>query len=185
MQQWRRSSAWIAIRTRGNPTSVGPAVAAAVNGFDPDIAVTNLLTIKELRATDMGSERRMLRLMGGFAFAAVLISAIGLYGLISYSVAQRMREFGIRLALGAQRGALLRLVLAQGLRVAAVGGGLGILAAIGGLRVMRTLLFGVSPGDPLTLVGVAILICIVALLATLVPARRATLVDPVRSLREE
>jgi predicted permease len=185
MQQWNRASAWIAIRTRGDPASIAPAVVAAVGRFDPDIAITRLLPMNELRARDMGSERRMLQLMGATAIAAVLISAIGLYGLISYSVTQRVREFGIRLALGSERAAVLRLVLAHGLRLSAIGTGFGILGAVAGLRVMRTMLFGVSPGDPLTLAGVIGLVSTIALLAACIPARRATRIDPMTSLREE
>jgi ABC-type antimicrobial peptide transport system permease subunit len=127
----------------------------------------------------------MLQLMSAFALAAIVISAIGLYGLISYSVTQRVREFGVRLALGAQRGAVLRLVLGQGIRLAAGGVALGLVGAAGGLRVMRSMLYAVSPLDPLTLGGVVLLICVVAVLAAYLPARRATLIDPMRSLGEE
>jgi ABC-type antimicrobial peptide transport system permease subunit len=123
--------------------------------------------------------------MGGFALAALLISAIGLYGLISYSVAQRTREFGVRLALGADRAAVLKLVLFQGLRLAAIGAALGIAGALGTLRVMQSMLFSVSPGDPPTLGLVVVTICAIALLAALIPARRAMLVDPMTALREE
>jgi ABC-type antimicrobial peptide transport system permease subunit len=133
----------------------------------------------------MGSERRMLRLMASFAIAAVLISAIGLYGLVSYSVAQRTREFGVRLALGAERTAVLGLVLGQGVRLAAIGAAMGIAGAIGVLGAMRSMLFGVSPMDPVTLGAVVAVIFAMALAAAYIPARRAVGVDPMRSLREE
>jgi ABC-type antimicrobial peptide transport system permease subunit len=156
-----------------------------VRAFDPDIAVTRLLSMDALRAGSMSSERTMLRLMAGFALAAILMSAVGLYGLVSYSVSQRTREFGVRTALGAPRGAVLGLVLGQGVRLAATGAAIGVVGAVATLRVMRSLLFGVSPTDPLTLAGVVALVCGVALLATYVPARRATRVDPLTSLSGE
>lgn len=127
----------------------------------------------------------MLRLMAAYAGAAILITAIGLYGLISYSVSQRTREFGVRLALGANRGAMLRLVLGQGVRLAAVGAVLGIVGAIAVLRVMRSMLFNVSSSDPMTLGGVILMICAIAVVTAYAPARRAMRVDPMLSLREE
>jgi ABC-type antimicrobial peptide transport system permease subunit len=123
--------------------------------------------------------------VGGFALAALLISAIGLYGLISYQVTQRAREFGIRMALGAESSDVRRMVLADGLRLTAVGAAIGTIAALGGLRFMRGLLYGVSAGDPITLASVVVLICAIAVVAAYVPARRATLVHPVRSLQEQ
>jgi ABC-type antimicrobial peptide transport system permease subunit len=119
------------------------------------------------------------------AVAAVLISAIGLYGVISYGVAQRMREFGIRRALGAESTALLSLVLGQGARLAATGAALGLVGALAATRILRAVLFGVSPTDPLTLAAVVAAMCAVGVAAAYVPARRATRVDPMVSLREE
>jgi ABC-type antimicrobial peptide transport system permease subunit len=119
------------------------------------------------------------------AVAAVLISAIGLYGVISYGVAQRMREFGIRRALGAESTSLLSLVLGQGARLAATGAALGLVGALAASRVLRAVLFGVSPTDPLTLAAVVAVMCAVGVAAAYVPARRATRVDPMVSLREE
>jgi predicted permease len=185
MRQWQQSSAWLVARTRGDATRLGPSVRAAVHAADPDIAITRMLTMDALRAGDMEAESRILRLMAGFALGALLISTIGLYGLISYSVAQRTREFGVRLALGARAASVRRLVLAEGVRMAAIGALLGIAAAFGALRVLQSLLFRISPTDPVTLGAVALLVCAVAALASYLPARRATLVDPLTSLREE
>jgi putative ABC transport system permease protein len=123
--------------------------------------------------------------MGAFAASALLICAIGLYGLISYSVAQRTRELGVRLALGATGMAVMRLVLGQGVRTAAIGAAIGIAIAVGALRVMQSMLFRVSPADPITLAGVALGICAVALAAAYAPARRAMRVDPMTSLRHD
>ena len=185
MRQHARANAWIALRTRGEPGELGPGVRAAVRAFDPDVAVTRLLTMDALRAASMGSERTLLRLMAGFALAAILISAVGLYGLVSYSVSQRTREFGVRTALGATGGAVLRLVLAQGLGLAATGAAIGLAGSLVVARVMRSLLYGVAPGDPLTLAAVAAAVSGVALLASWIPARRATRVDPLASLGRE
>jgi putative ABC transport system permease protein len=185
LQQWERRLVWVAVRARGEPDALAPAVMAAVRAFDPDIAITRAMTMDALRAADMGSERKMLRLMGGFAVAALLICAIGLYGLISYSVSQRTRELGVRLALGATGAAVMRLVLGQGVRTAAIGGAVGIAGAAGVLRVMQSMLFRVSPADPITLAGVALGICVVALAAAYAPARRAMRVDPMTSLRHD
>jgi putative ABC transport system permease protein len=184
MRQWSISRVWIAVRTREDRAALGPALVATVGRFDPDMVITRMLTVDELRAGDMGSERRRLRLMGAFATAAILITAIGLYGVVSYSAAQRTREFGVRLALGAGRGVVLRMVLADGLRLATLGAGLGILGALAALPVMRAMLFGVSPSDPVTLAAVAAIVCGIGLLAAYVPARRATRVDPVAWLSE-
>jgi hypothetical protein len=184
MRQWPHSSTWIALRIREDPTRMGPDVRAAVRAFDADIAVTRLVDMKALRAESMSSERAMLRLMISFALAAVLISAVGLYALVSYSVSQRAREFGIRAALGAPRGAVLGLVVGEGVRLAATGAAIGLVAALAALRVMRSLLFGVSPTDPLTLAGVVAVVCGVALLATVIPAQRATRTDPSSSLND-
>ncbi len=183
MQQWERPSVWI--RTRGDPARNGSTVAGAVRRFDPDIAITRLSTMNELRANDMRSERRVLRLIAAFALVAVLISVIGLYGVVSYSVSQRTREFGVRLALGAERRAVLALVLGQGVRLAAAGAAFGIAGAMGVLRLMQAMLFGVSPADPLTLGTVAFAMCAVALLAAYIPAQRAMLIDPMASLRDD
>ena len=185
LRQWPRSSVWIAARIRDTADGAAPAVRAAIRAFDLDIAITRFFTMEALRADSMASERTMLRLMGAFSLAALLISAIGLYGLISYSVAQRTREFGVRLALGARGGSVVGLVMRQGLRLVAAGAALGIAGALAALRVMRSMLYGVSPTDPFTLGGVVLLICAVAVLACYLPARRATLVDPLRVLRQE
>jgi putative ABC transport system permease protein len=185
MQQSPRPTFWIALRTRSDPAAMKTTVAAAVRQYDPDLAITRLLTMDELRGDSLGSERHMLQLMLSFALAAILISAIGLYGVISYAVSQRTREFGVRLALGAQRQQVLRMVLGQGVRLAGYGAAVGVVVAIGLLQAMRSLLYGVSPTDPLTLALVVAVIAIVTLLAAFLPAQRAMLVDPMISLRDD
>jgi putative ABC transport system permease protein len=183
--QWPWRQAQFVARTRGNPSAAGPAIEAAVRAFDRDLAVTRVEPMEAVIDEDVASDRLVSAMMVGFAAAAVLIAAIGLYGVISYGVAQRVREFGIRRALGADSGALLTLVLGQGLTLAVVGAGLGLVGAFASTRLMRSLLYGVSPDDPITLGTVVLAMCAVGLAASYVPARRASLADPMESLREE
>jgi ABC-type antimicrobial peptide transport system permease subunit len=124
-------------------------------------------------------------LLGGFAALALVIAVVGIYGVMSYLVTQRARELGVRIALGARPRDILRLVLREGLRLSALGAGLGLLAAFGATRVLGRLLYEVSPADPLTYAGVTLLLIAVVLVTCYIPARRATRVDPIEALRSE
>jgi predicted permease len=183
--QWPWRQAQFVVRTHGNPLDVAPALQGVVRDFDRDLAVTRIQTMSSVITEDVAPDRLISGMMLGFAGAAMLIAAIGLYGVISYGVAQRVREFGIRRALGAESSALVSLVLGQGVRLAGTGALLGVIGAIATTRLMRSVLYGVSPGDPLTLGGVVVTMCIVGLAASYLPARRASLADPMVSLREE
>jgi len=185
MAQWPRRSIQLVVRTNGDPMRAAPAVMKVAREFDRDLAVSRVMAMETLINDDIAPDRVLAGMMMGFALAAVLISAIGLYGVISYGVAQRMREFGIRRALGADAVSLLALVLGQGVRLATLGAAIGIIGAVAATRLMGAMLFGVSPTDPLTLAAVAVSMCVVGVAASYLPARRATRVDPMTSLREE
>lgn len=175
----------LALVVRGNPAAARHAIVEAVRAADPNQPVFDLRSMDARVSESLGSLRFAVRLLGGFALFALLMSALGLYGLISYSVAQRTAEFGIRLALGAPRENVLRLVLREGVWLLAAGIGLGAAAAYGVATLVAHQLFGVAPFDPLTFGATAAVLAAVALLAAYVPARRATGVDPVVALRCE
>ena len=139
----------------------------------------------QLVASSVAQRRLSVQLLGGFAGGALLLAAIGLYGVLAFVVAQRTQEIGIRVALGAQRGDVLRLVLRQGMTLTATGIAVGLAVAVALTRLMRSLLFGISATDPVTFALVPLLLAAVALLACLLPARRATRIDPMVALRYE
>jgi putative ABC transport system permease protein len=141
--------------------------------------------MEQLLSDSLARRRFAVVALGLFALVAMILAAVGIYGVISYSVTQRTREIGIRMALGAGRGDVLRMIVRQGMLLAVVGVGLGLAGALGVTRLMESLLFGVGATDPLTFVGIAILLGSVALIACYIPARRATKVDPMVALRYE
>jgi putative ABC transport system permease protein len=141
--------------------------------------------MRDFISADLAQPRFTMLLLGSFAAAAVLLAAIGLYGVIAFGVAQRTREIGVRVALGAQHGDVLRLVMRRGMLLTGIGLAIGIAAALALGRVMAGLLYGVTPNDPATLVSVALFLAAVAMLATYLPARRATRVHPMVALRTE
>jgi putative ABC transport system permease protein len=175
----------LVVRTNVDPASLGDAVRRAAQSVNPDAPVFRVRTMREVIAGSMAQERFNTILMTLFAVVAMLLGAVGLYGVMAYSVTQRTREIGIRVALGARRADVLRLVIRQGLRLVALGLTLGLIAALALTRLMRKLLFEVSATDPMTFAGVASLLALVALLACWIPARRAANVDPMVALRCE
>jgi putative ABC transport system permease protein len=173
----------IAIRAAGDPHLLARTAHAQVLALDRDQPVTNIETLEESLASTLERRRQTMYLLAAFAAIALLLAVVGLYGVMAYSVAQRTTEIGIRQAIGAQRGDILRLVLGQGLRLGLAGIGIGVLAAMALTRLISGMLYRVSATDPLTFAGISILFLGVALAASYVPAYRATRVDPLEALR--
>ncbi|HMD48836.1 MAG TPA: ABC transporter permease [Bryobacteraceae bacterium] len=172
------------VRTASNPAAILPAVLARVQALDNNLVLANPLTIQENLAQGLWAPRMGAALFGIFGLLGMLLATIGIYGVMAYLVAQRTNEIGIRMALGARPGDVLRLVVGHGMRLVAVGIVAGVLSALVLTRWMRTLLFDVSPADPLTFVAVGLVLAAVAFLAGFVPALRAARIDPVLALRE-
>jgi putative ABC transport system permease protein len=172
------------VRAGVEPRSLTRAIGEAVHGLDKNQAVTDVRTLDQMKTESTASTRLRTTLLAVFAGLALLLSAVGIYGVISYTVAQRTHEIGVRAALGASTGALLGMVVRSGMLLAGVGLVLGVGGALALTRLLGTLLFGVGARDPWTLGGAAILLASVAFLACYVPARRAARVDPLVALRE-
>jgi putative ABC transport system permease protein len=175
----------IAVRAAGDPAALAPAVVAQVHSLDPDLAVADIQTMPQVVRSTLVGPRFNASLLGLFAGLALFLSAIGIYGVLAYAVSQQRHEIGIRMALGARPRQVLRFVLAWGTRLACLGAVFGIVAAFALTRLMKSLLFGVGAADPLTFAGVTLLLLVVAALASYIPARRATKVDPMIALRCE
>jgi macrolide transport system ATP-binding/permease protein len=177
----------LVVRTRQDPSAVLPSITDALHRIDNGIVVSNETTIENaIDATQAALlHRSSAWLIGGFAWAALILSVVGLYGVIAYSVRQRRREIGVRIALGAQRGAIYALVLGQAGWLVGIGIAFGLIGSLGASRLLRTLLFGVNAWDPVTLSGVSALLAVVSLAAVFLPARRAASVDPAEVLRTE
>jgi putative ABC transport system permease protein len=162
-----------------------PALTGEVAALDSDLPVYDAGTIESRVANSLGRRRFSMLMLGGFSILALLLAVIGIYGVVSYSVAQRTHEMGIRMALGANSRQVSTLVLRQGMLLAFVGVTLGLAGSLALTRLMSGLLYGVGPNDPLTFAAVSVLLVAVTLLAQLVPARRAARVDPMIALRHQ
>lgn len=175
---------WI-VRTTGDPTLLATAVRAEVKAMNPLVIITELQPMTDYVDRAQGQTRFALVLIGVFAAIAAVLAAVGLYGVLSTVVRQRTAEIGVRMAFGAQPAGILRMMLAHGLRLSALGIGIGLLAALGLTRVMETLLVGVTPTDPITFAAIVVLFVAIAAAASWVPARRAATLDPMVALRQE
>ena len=184
-QQGGLPLAFLVARSGGKASVVGAALQGAVHAVNPALPVFGLKSMAERVDSSLAPERFAVTVLGFFAAIALVLAALGLYGVISYSVTQRTQEIGVRMALGADRGRVLGMVVGQGMRLAAIGAGIGYLGAYGVARPLSSQLFGVSAADPETFLAVAVLLGIVAFLACYLPARRAARVDPMNALRHE
>jgi predicted permease len=173
------------LRAATKPELLIAAVRQEIRALDPKLPVYNVKTLEQNRRDRLFTKRFQAALIGGFGLLALALASLGLYGALSYGVAQRTQEIGVRMALGARTGDVLRLVVWQGIRLITIGVALGLATAFAAARVLKTLLYGVTATDPLTYAGVAALLTCVALLACYIPARRATKVDPMIALRSE
>jgi putative ABC transport system permease protein len=179
------SSFTLLVRTSGDPAALSAAVTREVQAVDPLLPVDAVRPMTSVVSDVVARPRLNAVLLGAFSSAALLLAALGIYGVIAYGVSQRTREIGVRVALGATPRDVLRLVVGQGVRMAAAGLGLGLLVSLAATRLMRSMLFGVGPSDPLTLAAVLAVLGAVALLASYLPARRAARTDPLQALRAE
>jgi ABC-type antimicrobial peptide transport system permease subunit len=171
------------IRTAGNPQALIAPLRRLLNEVDPQLVLGRPRVLREEFDRSLGDQRMLATMVGLFGLLAIVLAAIGLYGVMAHLTGQRTTEIGIRLALGAQPASIFRLMLADGLRLVAVGSVLGLAGAIAGVRYLENQLFGVAPRDPLTFIGVCVVLFAVAVAACLIPARRAMRVDPALALR--
>jgi ABC-type antimicrobial peptide transport system permease subunit len=175
----------ISVRTATQPLALAATVQGEIRRLDPSLPVTAVRTLEQVVETSAAPQRFNTVLLASFALLALLLAALGIGGILATSVSRRTQELGIRMALGARRGTLLRMVLGEGMVLALFGLAVGLPAAFASTQLMSTLLFEVSPRDPITFAGVAALLVFVALVASYIPARRATGISPIAALRQE
>jgi putative ABC transport system permease protein len=175
----------LVVRTKNDPMSLAAPIRREVASIDSQQPVARIATLDQLMETSTAQPRFRTVLLGSFAGVALLLSAVGIYGVMAYAVSRRTREIGIRIALGARSEDMLKLIFGQSMTLTLLGVLLGLAGAFAVTRVMNSLLFGVTSTDPFTFTGVTLLLCGVALLASYIPARRAMRVNPMVALREE
>jgi putative ABC transport system permease protein len=173
------------IRTTGDPAGLASAVRQAVSATDAEQPVHRIRTMEDALSASLARRRLSALLTGFFAALALLLAAIGVYGALAWTVNERTREIGVRVALGAQRSDVLKMVIGQGMKLTLTGLAFGLAASLLAARAMKSLLFGVGAGDPMTFAVIALLLVCIALLACYLPARKAKKVDPVVAIRSE
>jgi predicted permease len=183
--EWRSYGFSIAVRARSNVEALAPAASAAIHELDPEVPVIDVMSMGELLGTSIAQQRFTMILLETFAGLALLLAAVGIYSVLAYSVRRRMREIGLRMALGAQRTDVLRLVLLEGLRPTLIGVAIGIAAALAVSRLLASLVFGVKTTDMTTFSAATALLLAVGALASLLPGYRAMQVEPMKTLRDE
>jgi len=175
----------VVMRTAGDPALQTAALRSAIAEIDPNQPLVKVRTMEQNMATTVAQPRFRAWLIGIFAMLALVLSGVGVYGVMSYTVTQRTSEIGVRVTMGAQPGDVFRIIVGEAFRLALLGVGIGLVAALALTRLLRSFLFGISAYDPLTFVGVSVLLTTVAIAASYFPARRATQVDPLVALRYE
>ena len=184
-EAWRSFGMTFTVRTHSDPVNSISAVTGAIHQVGPDLPVVDVMSMNDVIAQSVSPLRFNMLLLACFAGLALVLAAVGIYSVLSYTVRRRVREIGIRMALGASHSDVVRMVLTDGLKPILMGIALGLVAAIALSRVVASLIFGVRATDPLTFAAVALLLMLVGVFATIVPAYRATRIEPVRILREE
>jgi putative ABC transport system permease protein len=174
-----------AIRTSGDPAAIAPSVRAKIHQIDAEQPVFEVKTMETIREENIASPKFNTVLLGVFGGLALVLAAIGIYGVLSYTVTQRTYEIGLRMALGASQGNVLKMIMSHALKLTAVGMVVGVAGALLATRALTAMLFHISRTDPVTYVSIAVILAGVALLASFAPARRATRVDPMVALRNE
>jgi len=182
---WADGTQWLVVRTRGDAAALAPAIRQAIWSVDKDQPVVRVATMEGLLAASAAERRFALIMFQGFAFAALLLAAAGIYGVLSGGVAERTRELGVRLALGASRESIISLIIRQGMTFAGIGIAIGLAGAVVASQAIAAMLFGVSRFDPITYLSVIVLLAVVSVMACGVPARRASRIDPMSALRQE
>jgi predicted permease len=185
MAQFPSNFMSLVVRTTADPLRVEGAIRAEVRQFDRDLPIGEVRTLNDYVSRSVAARRFNTTLLGGFATLALALASIGIYGVIAYGVSQRTREIGVRMALGARPAAVLRRIVGEGMRIVLAGVGAGVIGALMLTRLMQSLLFGISPTDPVTFGAVVVGLCSVAAVASYLPARRAARVDPVVALRTQ
>jgi putative ABC transport system permease protein len=184
-ESWRSFGLTIAVRTYSDPHLATSAVTSAIHQVGPDVPVLDVLSMDDVVAHSMSPQRFNFLLLAAFAALALLLAAVGIYGVLSYTVRRRVREIGIRMALGASHSDVLKMVVTDGMKPILAGVGIGLVAALALSRLVASLIFGVHPTDPLTFTAVVLILVTVGIIANILPAYRATRIEPVRILREE
>jgi ABC-type antimicrobial peptide transport system permease subunit len=176
---------YVLLKTTVDPLTLISSARQAVRQLDPQLAITNIRSMEQLLDFSVAQQRFMMLLLAVFGGVALSLAAIGIYGIMSYAVKRRTREIGIRMALGGSPRDVVRLVVGQGMQLAVIGLGVGIIAALAATKLMADMLFGITPRDPVTFGTITVLLAAVALFASWIPARRAVRTDPTTALRTE